>query len=179
VREFPTRLLPVIFVFVLLVDQVTKNIALNVLTFGVPVPVIGDYVRWTLVYNPGGAFSLRLGTPTYYLISSLIIFTVLVVYIYRHRHMAHIAIPLTFVAGGAVGNIIDRFRFGEVVDFIDCDFPDFTIGAYHMDRFPIFNVADSAISCGIIATIILMYIHSRRTRHEQTADQGEQPEQSQ
>ncbi|MBU0630224.1 MAG: signal peptidase II [Candidatus Margulisbacteria bacterium] len=160
------RILPGLFLIVLILDQVTKNIALSTLEFGVSVPVLGDFLRWTLTLNPGGAFSLRLGNPTYYLISSLIIFVILVFFVIRHRTSAYLAVPLSIVAGGAAGNIIDRFRFGEVVDFIDCDFFDMTIGAYHLDRWPIFNVADSAISCGIIATIVLIYFHDRWKKNE-------------
>ena len=158
------RILPLLFAVVLIVDQVTKQIALNTLQRGLPVPVWGDFLRWTLTFNPGGAFSIRLGSSTYYLISSIIIFVILVGYIIYNRHKAHIAVPLTFVAGGAVGNIIDRIRFGEVVDFIDCDFFDISIGSYYMDRWPIFNVADMAVSCGIIATIFLIYFHDRRRK---------------
>jgi len=154
------RLVP-FFVIVLVADQVTKYIALATLKVGLPVEVLGDFCRWTLTFNPGGAFGMRLGGTTYYLVSSLIIFVVLAFYIWRHRHLSYIAIPLTIVSGGAVGNIIDRIRFGEVVDFIDCEFFDISIGSYHMDRWPIFNVADMAVSCGIIATILLILYRSR------------------
>jgi signal peptidase II len=154
------------FVVVLVADQVTKYIALSTLMVGMPVPVLGDFLRWTLTYNPGGAFGMRLGSSTYYLISSLIIFVILIVYIWRNRNISHIAIPLTIVSGGAVGNIIDRIRFGKVIDFIDCEFIDIHIGSYHMERWPIFNVADMAVSCGIIATILLILWHSRKSPEE-------------
>lgn len=161
------RLVPY-FVIVLVADQVTKYIALTTLKVGLPVEVLGDLCRWTLTFNPGGAFGMRLGGTTYYLISSLAIFVILAFYIWRHRHFSYIAIPLTVVSGGAVGNIIDRIRFGEVVDFIDCDFFDISIGGYHMERWPIFNIADMAVSCGIITTIFLILYHSRRKADEIT-----------
>jgi len=155
------RILPLLFITVLMLDQATKYIALSSLKAGISIPVLGDFLRFTLVFNPGGAFSMRLGNSTYYLITSLIIFFILIYYAYHRRQMAHIAIPLSIVAGGAAGNIIDRFRFGRVIDFIDCEFFDIHIGSYHMERWPIFNVADMAVSCGIITTIILIYYHSR------------------
>lgn len=161
---FMTRLLPILFAVVLIGDQLTKQIALRHLHPGVSIPFLGDFVRWTLVYNPGGAFSMRLGNPTYHLILSIVILVILLFYVIRHRRTPHIAIPLTIVAAGAVGNIIDRFRFGKVVDFIDCEFFDVSLGFYQMDRWPIFNIADSAISCGIVATIILMYYHGRKAK---------------
>lgn len=154
---------------VLVADQVTKYIALSTLQVGVPVPALGHFLRWTLTYNPGGAFGMRLGNSAYYLISSLIIFVVLVVYVWRNRHANHIAVPLTIVSGGAVGNIIDRIRFGKVIDFIDCEFIDIHIGSYQMERWPIFNLADMAVSCGIIATILLILWHSRKKTEEMPA----------
>jgi signal peptidase II len=161
--RFPRRLVW-LFVLVVLVDQATKLIAQSALTPGVPIPVIGDYLRWTLTLNPGGAFGTRIGTSNYYLISSIIIFFVLIFYVWRNRRTLHIAVPLSIVSGGAIGNIIDRLRFGEVVDFIDCDIPDIVIGSYHLERWPIFNVADMAVSCGILVTIFLVFFHSRKPR---------------
>ncbi|MEZ5357666.1 MAG: signal peptidase II [Candidatus Zixiibacteriota bacterium] len=165
----PLLRLIILFVAVLAADQLTKYIALTTLTIGQPVDVIGSLVRWTLAYNPGGAFGMRLGSSNYYLITSLLIFCALVVYIYRNRFINYVAIPLSLVAGGAIGNIIDRIRFGEVVDFIDCEFPDFNMFGYEMYRWPIFNVADMAVSCGIIATIILILYHSRKEAIAQRA----------
>jgi signal peptidase II len=158
------RLPAVLFLLVLVTDQLTKMIALNLLTPSVPVPFLGDAVRWTLVYNPGGAFSTRLAGSLFYLIFSLIVLVFLVYYIIRQRHVRFMVLPLSIVAGGATGNIIDRLRFGQVVDFIDCNIPDITIGSYHLDRWPIFNVADSAISCGIIVTIIFIYYYAHKAK---------------
>ena len=174
----PSSARRLIFLFgaVLVADQVTKFMALSTLAIGVPVPVIGDWLRWTLTYNPGGAFGVRLGTSLYYLLSSFLIFAILIFYIWHHRNIAHIAIPLTIVAGGAAGNIIDRLRFGEVVDFIDCEFPDISLGSYQMDRWPIFNIADMAVSCGIIAAILLMMIHSYRERRRLQSEPQMQPD---
>jgi signal peptidase II len=162
------KLLPLLFLAVLAFDQLTKYIALSTLTIGKSVPFFGNYLRWTLVFNPGGAFSLRLGGSNYYLILSLIIFAVLIFYIIRNRHVNYLSIPLSIVSGGAAGNIIDRLRFGQVVDFIDCEFFDISIGSYTLDRWPIFNIADMAVSCGITVTVLLVIYHSRRK--QQLAD---------
>lgn len=158
------RLPAALFCLVLVSDQITKQIALNTLTPSVPVPFLGQAVRWTLVYNPGGAFSTRLAGSPFYLVFSLIVLAFLIYYIIKNRQARFAVIPLSIVAGGAAGNIIDRLRFGQVVDFIDCDIPDITIGSYNLDRWPIFNIADSGISCGIIATIVLIYYFSRKAR---------------
>lgn len=109
---------------------------------------------------------MRLGSSNYYLAASIVIFIALVFYIIRNRKTALLAVPLTIVAGGAAGNIIDRFRFGKVVDFIDCEFFDISIGSYHMDRWPIFNIADMAVSCGIISVILLTYFHNWKNNRQ-------------
>lgn len=158
-----------LFSIVLLVDQITKYIAVSTLKVGVPVPVVGDLVRWTLTYNPGGAFGVKLGSSTYYLITSFIIFFILIFYVWRHRLVSHIAVPLSIVAGGAAGNIIDRLRYGEVIDYIDCDFFNIHVGSYSMDRWPIFNVADMAVSTGIVITIILIFYYSHKAANEDQA----------
>ena len=101
--QHSARRLIFLFGAVLVADQVTKFIALSTLAIGVPVPVIGDWLRWTLTYNPGGAFGLRLGTSLYYLLSSFLIFAILIFYVWHHRNIGHIAIPLTIVSGGAAG----------------------------------------------------------------------------
>lgn len=165
----------ILFVAVLIADQVTKYIALTSLQPGQSVDFLGSWVRWTLAYNPGGAFSMRLGSSNYYLVASIIILVALAIYIYRNRFVSYIAIPLSIVAGGAIGNIIDRIRFDQVVDFIDCEFPDVNMFGYEMYRWPIFNVADMAVSCGIIATIILILYHSKKeaAARQEALDSGE------
>jgi signal peptidase II len=160
-----------LFFAILAVDQATKTIAVSNLRVGESVPVIDDMLRWTLTYNPGGAFGVRLGSSTYYLLSSVFIFIVLIFYIWRNRQVSHVVIPLTIVAGGAVGNIIDRVRFGEVVDFIDCEFPDISLGSYHMERWPIFNIADMAVSVGIVVTIFFIFYHSYRDARRRLAEE--------
>lgn len=158
------------FLLVLALDQATKYVALTLLSEGLPVPVLGEYLRWTLAFNPGGAFGLRLGSSAYYLVFSLVIFAFLIYYTFQHRRIGCISLPLAGVAGGAAGNIIDRLRFGEVVDFIDCEFPDIHFGSYHMERWPIFNVADMAVSCGIILTVIILLFPPRAIRTTQIGD---------
>jgi signal peptidase II len=174
----PMPRLALLFCIVLLIDQVTKYIAVSTLKVGLSVPVVGDLVRWTLTYNPGGAFGVRLGGSGYYLITSFIIFFILIFYVWRHRSIAYIAVPLSIVAGGAAGNILDRLRVGEVIDFIDCDFFNIHVGSYNMDRWPIFNVADMAVSTGIVVTIFLIFFFSHRTvkSQEPQADESESHE---
>jgi signal peptidase II len=120
----------------------------------VPVHVLGTFLQFTLLYNEGGAMGTRLGPSAYYLIMALLVLPFLLAYIYRNRFRPAISLPLAFIAGGAIGNLIDRIRFGQVVDFIDVDFFVIDFLGFHLERFWTFNIADAAISCAIVFLLI-------------------------
>jgi len=134
---------PVIIAIVLL-DVITKNVATAVLVGGDSQQVIGDFVRFSLVYNPGAAFGLHLGAYSRWIFMSLTIGALLILWrLYRqtasHELLRTLAIAL--VSAGAIGNLIDRIASERgVVDFIDVGFG--------VHRWPIFNVADMAVSSG-------------------------------
>lgn len=109
---------------------------------------------FSLVYNRGGAMGTSLGSPMYYLVVAVIILPFIGYYLYAHRAERGISYSLAFIAGGAIGNLIDRIRLGQVVDFIDVDFFDIDLFGYQLDRWWTFNVADAAIFCAIIFLII-------------------------
>ncbi len=144
-RRSPAGPLAVAAVIVAL-DQLTKIWAVSTLSDG-PVEVIGTLLQFRLTRNPGGAFSLLTGlTPVLALLA-----VVMVVYIVRTTRRtsdAIMAYSLGLVLGGAVGNLVDRmFRSpgvlrGEVVDFIK------------VPNWPTFNVADCAITVGVILIAI-------------------------
>jgi len=131
---------------VVVLDQLSKIWAVSALSDG-PVEVIGTLLQWRLTRNPGGAFSLLTGlTPVLAVLA-----VAMAVYIVRTtRRTADIvmAYSLGLVLGGAVGNLVDRmvrspgFLRGEVVDFIK------------VPHWPTFNVADSAITVGVILIAI-------------------------
>jgi len=143
-----------IIAIVVLADQITKLWAISALQAGAPVSVWGKFFMLTLVYNQGGALGTSFGSPTYYLIASPLILLFVLYYIYTHADIRGIVMPLAFVAGGAIGNIIDRIRLGYVVDFLDFDFFDFNLGGWQVERWWAFNIADAAISCAIVFLII-------------------------
>ena len=132
---------------VVVLDQITKLIALARLVPGVPVPVIDGFLALTLVLNPGIAFGLLASMPTEWrwlvALLSLVALVILVRVALRILPYGgwadHGAIGLIF--GGAVGNLVDRARFGAVVDFVDIH--------YRGWHWPAFNVADSAITVGV------------------------------
>jgi signal peptidase II len=132
---------------VFVADQLTKKAALVRLDPTRPVVVIPDFFHLVLVMNPGVAFGIFAGVPprwrwivTLFSLTALVLLASLAFRVLpRGSMVARMAIGLVF--GGAAGNLLDRWRFGAVVDFIDV----FWRG-YH---WPAFNVADSAITVGV------------------------------
>jgi len=139
-----------IIAIVVLLDQITKIWAVDALTGQPSKSIIGDFLMFTLVYNEGGAMGTNFGPSGYYLITALIILPLLLYYIYANRTYKMIALPLSFIASGALGNVIDRIRIGKVVDFIDVDFFDLSLFGYRLERWWTFNIADAAITCAIV-----------------------------
>ncbi len=139
---------------VLVLDQLTKMVVLAKLPLYHAVPVIPGFFDLTHIRNPGGAFGFMAGGSrglrNLLFIGVSVIAMGLIVAFYRSTPRTHrfLAAALAMIFGGAVGNLIDRLRFGEVVDFLDV-----YIGAYH---WPAFNVADSAITIGI--TIFIAHV---------------------
>jgi len=132
---------------VLVLDQVVKWLALHRLPLGLPVTVIDGFFSLTLVMNPGLAFGMLGTVPTGWrwvvavlsMIAVGVLATLATRLLPQGGKVAAIAIGMIF--GGAAGNLIDRARFGAVVDFLD-----FYWRGWH---WPAFNVADSAISVGV------------------------------
>jgi len=133
---------------IVLLDQISKAIVVSRLALYASVKVIPGFFDITFVLNPGGAFGFLAGQHSglrhiFFLgVSSLAICFILV--LYRKVSPTHrmLSLAFAFILGGAAGNLIDRIRFGRVVDFLD-----FHYGSYH---WPAFNVADSAITVGMI-----------------------------
>ena len=138
---------------IILADRVTKWMVTQHLTPGESIPVIGDnLLKLTYVQNPGIAFGVRLIPPMFLLVFHIIASIALIIYLYYLRKQStFLKVPLSLILGGAIGNVIDRILYGEVIDFLDADFPDFI-----MTRWPVFNIADSAITVGM--TILIVYI---------------------
>ena len=97
-----------------------------------------------------------LGSSTFYLIVSLVVTPILIYFVYTHRDQPILAWPMSFIVGGAIGNIIDRIRFGQVVDFIDIDIPDINFLRMQIDRWWTFNIADASISCSLVFLIVYL-----------------------
>ncbi len=128
---------------VLVLDQLSKAMASARLLAGEPVAVLGNFLRLTLVHNTGAAFGLFPGSRLPFIMVSVLAIGV-VLYLFArdaYRSLAN-RVLLGCILGGALGNLVDRIRWGRVVDFIDVG-----IGTV---RWPVFNVADSAVTLGVI-----------------------------
>ncbi len=177
-NNFKPLLVPLIILFtVVALDQVTKIWAVNYLSQVGSVKVLGEFFMLTLVYNEGGALGSNLGPSLAYLIVSILIFGMVLFYIYSHRDSKSLSFSLSFIAAGALGNIIDRLRIGKVIDWIDFDFIDINIFGYQLNRWWTFNIADAAISCAIVFILAGLFFSKTKLgqldNNKQVADRKE------
>jgi signal peptidase II len=135
---------------IIIIDWLTKQWALSALTFKTPVEVIAGFWNWTLVHNTGAAFSFLAdagGWQQWFFGSLAVIISIACVWMLAKSSRSdwRNALPLALIVGGALGNLIDRIRFGYVVDFVHWYWRDF--------HWPVFNIADSAITLAAILLI--------------------------
>jgi signal peptidase II len=148
-------------VVVLLLDQFTKYLVVSALVPGQSVPIVKEMVALTLVFNPGLAFGfLSVLPPGYGWIVVLLSIVALVVLIALSLKLLPtggwpVTVALGMIFGGAAGNLIDRYRYSAVVDFLDLSWR-----GYH---WPAFNVADSGITVGVC--VLALYL-LRRQPHQ-------------
>ena len=165
--------------FVVIADQLSKFFIkgisipfLNINIIGMnerqSINVFGDFFKITFVENPGMAFGIGVSTEIKLLLSlfSLAASIGIIYYMYKSKEQKLILrLALALILGGAVGNLIDRtfygviygyapVFFGNVVDFLNVEFFDFNIFGQSYERFPIFNIADSAVSIGVVLLLL-------------------------
>jgi signal peptidase II len=142
-----------------LLDQATKALVAARMALGSSLPVLGDAIRLTYIRNSQGAFSLHVGSNAAFVFFSLVAILLILLYYFQIKGRATWnRLALGLILGGAVGNLIDRLFLGEVRDFIDVDIPDIHIGSFQLDRWPVFNVADSGVTIGVIMLVLGMMI---------------------
>lgn len=168
---------------IVVADQISKfyikgisipflNIKFEGMYFGESIPVIGDFFKITFTENPGIAFGFDPGSDFKLFISvfSLVASIGLLIYLFTVRNKSlSLKLAIALILGGAVGNVIDRMFYGliydyaplfygKVVDFFDFDFFNFSIFGRSYDRWPIFNIADAAVSVGVLI-LLFFYKH--------------------
>ncbi|WP_255695212.1 signal peptidase II [Salinicoccus sp. ID82-1] len=143
------RIVPmaVLGLFILALDQYTKYLVVRFMEEGESIPVLGEFLSLTSHRNSGAAWGLFQGQMIFfYLVTVLVLGILVYVYIKEAKDNFLLQTAIVLLMAGAFGNFIDRVLFQEVVDFIDV-----LIISYD---FPIFNVADSALSIGVVLMLI-------------------------
>jgi signal peptidase II len=164
---------------VIVTDQLSKfaikgisipwlGISFKGMPYGTSKSVLGDFFRLTYIENPGMAFGIDLGGKLFFSIFSILASAAIFAYLYKAREESlGLRLSLAMILGGAIGNLIDRIFYGvlfnsaplfygRVVDFFDVDFFNLDVLGYHLSRWPVFNVADAAVTVGVI---LLLFFH--------------------
>jgi signal peptidase II len=144
---------------IVLADLVTKALAVRYLEFGRTLRVFGGALPLTLTFNTGAAFSLNVGDASRWFFLATSLFALVAILVFYHRTPVGNRlqlIALALISSGAVGNLIDRIRWAHgVVDFIG----PINLGVM---LWPVFNVADSAITCGAVLLALALWRSDRR-----------------
>jgi signal peptidase II len=150
----PKRMiLLIIFLLVLLADQYTKLVVQQDMIVGQSIPVIHKIFHFTYVQNSGGAFGILRGRTNLFIIISIVVILFIIYFMLKEEKKDYfIKTVFSFVLGGAISNLIDRMRLGYVVDFID------------FQVWPVFNIADAAISIGMILLFIRLFFKKEETQ---------------
>ncbi len=155
---------------ILVADVITKRWAVSALRDSSMPDFLGGYVPLTLHYNRGAAFGLSIGDdPRWFFISVafLALGLMCMLLVRAERSDTLRIVSLSLVVAGAVGNLVDRIRWHRgVVDFIG----PIDLGFTH---WPIFNVADMAISCGAVLLAISFWNEDRRLSRARKAEEGQ------
>lgn len=161
-NRFLQRLLLMLMVVtgVIVLDQLSKSIALAHLSRVYSLKVIDGFFSLTLVLNTGVAFGLFSQSPAAWkavallLLSGVTVIALLWYYFFVEDLSRWMRVAFCLIVGGALGNMIDRFRFSKVIDFLDF--------YWHNYHWPAFNLADAAISAGVILLLFDTLIGSRK-----------------
>jgi signal peptidase II len=139
---------------ILILDQLTKYIVDRTIPLHHSIPVIDDVFSLTYIRNTGAAFGMLAGSAAHFRLPFLVIFSLVAIgfIIVMVRRLppgeTGLITALAFILGGAIGNLIDRVVYGEVIDFLD-----FYWSTYH---WPAFNLADSFITVGVLITVFYL-----------------------
>ena len=162
IRSSRSGLVPwlLLILFVIVVDQLTKLAMVRLVAYGDRIELIRGFFDLTLVFNKGAAFSFlssSSGWQRWLFIGIGLAAAIFIVFMLaRHASQRLFCAALALIAGGALGNVVDRIVHGHVVDFLLF---------YHRTwSFPAFNVADSAITVGAVLLILDELVRVRRAR---------------
>lgn len=131
---------------VIIIDRFAKFLVFNNLLEGQSIEVVSKVFHITLVLNTGAAFGLFKEKNQFFIVSSFVVITLILLYVFFDKEKDVVKLSaLGLILGGAAGNLIDRLLFGYIIDFLD-----FRI-------WPVFNIADSAITVGSLLLILRLF----------------------
>lgn len=145
-----------------LLDQITKHLAVAYLSGNKIFKVIGDWLRFILVYNKDAAFSISYGTPelrTFFMAIATIVIFIYLVYSLAKNFPYYYLLCLSLILSGGIGNLIDRLRIGKVVDFIQMGIAPLNL------YWPVYNLADSYVVIGVSIIILKEYNEHRKNKN--------------
>jgi len=144
-------------VIIVLLDQITKILISTSIVYGDSVSILGNILRFTYIKNPGMAFGIQVGNRVFFTAFALIASIVILVYLFRLKPENFLPrFALASILGGAIGNLIDRLAYKEVIDFIDI----------RIIRWPVFNIADVAVTLGMILLIAYVIFDNKELESE-------------
>lgn len=140
----------ILSIIVIIADQISKYFVIDKLKGAASHVIIPGFLKFTYVENYGAAFGILKNKKIFFIIATLIIIIFISMFLVKYYYKISIfmKIGLGLLLGGAIGNFIDRLRFGYVVDFIN-------VRLFNSYDFPVFNIADISI---VIGTIIILFL---------------------
>lgn len=151
---------------VVILDQITKLIVIKCVAEGTVAFGVNGLFHLVHIKNEGAAFGMLADHPWIFQVLSVLAIIAIGVYVFistrAKKNSLLKLLSLGFIAGGGIGNMIDRIAFGKVTDFIDLDFLHFSLFGHRFD-FAVFNVADSFVTVGCVMLIIYVIIDEIRT----------------
>ena len=161
---------------IFILDQVTKFIIKSSMSLHDSIPVLGNFFRLTYIENTGMAFGISFGHNYFFTVFAFIASIAILIYIFKMKgDQFYARLAMAVIFGGALGNLVDRAIRGSVVDFLDCEFFNINIPAFkflfidfngfHMTRWPVYNVADIAVTVGMVILLIFISFEKEPVAH--------------
>lgn len=135
---------------VLLLDLVTKWIITTTMDLGQNIPLIRNFLSISYIHNTGAGFGILQNQNSFLILVALIAIAIIMFLLRKILKEHHTTIAASLILGGAAGNLIDRFAYGGVIDFINFEF------------WPAFNVADTALTIGVIWLVWMSFIEKKK-----------------
>ncbi|ANU19711.1 signal peptidase II [Planococcus plakortidis] len=148
-----------IALLIIALDQWTKWLVVKNMELGERIPVLEPYLGWLSHRNRGAAWGMLEGQMWLFAVITIVVIVAILYYFHKHAGGQPLfQLALMVLLGGAIGNFIDRMYRGEVVDFVDVLIP-----VINYD-FPIFNVADAALTIGVVLMVIFVIMDEKQQK---------------